>query len=392
MWGLPEELIAREATMAELINHNRDTGLYAVPKDEWDTYVAKRVEAIRAGDIPPTQFRRGDGRILKFQGMVLPGGGRMLTYFDITDLVRQNEYLAALHDTTLGLISRLNIQDLLETLVTRAGQLMDSPHGFVYVLEPGTPAMKCQVGTGILNTSVGAWRKPGEVLAGKVWQMGEPLMVDDYDAWPGRQADFERGLIRAIVGAPLKSSAQVVGVLGIARGSESTQSFSPEETELLGRFAQLASIALENARLYQEVQREKQYFESLVSNSPTAIVVVGLDSTVVAWNPAAERLFGYTQVEAVGRNIDDLVAQAETVRAEAVVYSQDALEGSPLHSMTRRSRKDGNLVDVELLGVPVIVEGSQAGILAIITTSPSCSARGRPPRPPTRPRARSWPP
>ncbi len=365
MWGLPEELIARGATMAELINYNRDTELYAVPKDEWDTYVAKRLEAVRSGDIPPTQFRRGDGRILRYQGVVLPGGGRMLTYFDITDLVRQNEYLAALHDTTLGLVSRLDLQDLLETLVTRAGQLLNTPHGFVYVLEPGASAVKCQVGTGILSATVGLRMKPGEGLAGKVWQTGEPLIVDDYDAWPGRLADFERGLIQAIAGAPLKSGAQVVGVLGIARGPESTRSFSPGEIELLGRFAQLASIAIENARLYQQVQREKQYFESLVSNSPTAIVVVGPDSTVVAWNPAAERLFGYTRAEAVGRNIDDLVAQAETVHAEAVVYSQDALKGSPLHSMTRRSRKDGNLVDVELLAVPVIVEGSQAGVLAI---------------------------
>ena len=365
MWGLPEDLIAREATMAELINYNRDTGLYAVPKDEWETYVENRVAAIRSGDIPPTQFRRGDGRSLKFQGVVLPGGGRMLTYFDITDLVRQNEYLAALHDTTLGLVSRLDIQDLLETLVTRAGQLLNTSHGFVYVLEPGSSAMKCQVGTGSLSASVGSRRKPGEGLAGKVWQTGEPLIVDDYDAWPGRQADFERGLIRAIVGAPLKSGAQVVGVLGIARGVEYAGSFGPDELELLDRFAHLASVALENARLYQEVQREKQYFESLVQNSPTAIVVFDLEARVAAWNPAAEQLFGYTQAEAVGRNLDDLVANTDTLRAEATGFSQEAAKGGLLHFVTRRSRKDGALVDVELFAVPVIVEEEQVGSLAI---------------------------
>jgi PAS domain S-box-containing protein len=365
MWGLPQDLIARGATMADLINYNRDTGLYAVPKEEWETYVENRVAAIRSGDIPPTQFRRGDGRILKFQGMILPDGGRMLTYFDVTDLVRQNEYLAALHDTTLGLVSRLDIQDLLETLVTRAGQLLNTPHGFVYVLEPGSSAMKCQVGIGTLRASVGSRRKPGEGLAGNVWQTGEPLIVDDYDAWPGRQADFERGLIRAIMGAPLKSGSQVVGVLGIACGVEYAGSFGPDELELLDRFAHLASVALENARLYQEVQREKQYLESLVVNSPTAIVVFGLDSTVVSWNPAAERLYGYTADEAIGRNIDDLVARSESMRAEAQAYSQQASEGQVIHALTRRCRKDGDLVDVELLAVPVVVEGEQVGTLVI---------------------------
>ncbi len=225
--------------------------------------------------------------------------------------------------------------------------------------------MKCQVGIGILSASVGSRRKPGEGLAGKVWQTGEPLIVDDYDAWPGRQADFERGLIRAIVGAPLKSGAQVVGVLGIAHGVEYAGSFGPDELELLDRFAHLASVALENARLYQEVQREKQYLESLVVNSPTAIVVFDLDSTVVSWNPAAERLYGYTADEAIGRNIDGLVARSESMRAEAQAYSQQASEGDVIHTLTRRCRKDGDPVDVELLAVPVVVEGEQVGTLVI---------------------------
>ncbi|MCP4600762.1 MAG: hypothetical protein GY847_09555, partial [Proteobacteria bacterium] len=86
MWGLPEDLIARRPTLAELINYNRDSGIYDVPRDEWEAYVEQRVEAVRQGEIAPTKFQRRDGRILSYQGMSLPGGGRMLTYFDITDL------------------------------------------------------------------------------------------------------------------------------------------------------------------------------------------------------------------------------------------------------------------------------------------------------------------
>ena len=151
MWRLPETLLAGGPTLADLINFNRDTGLYDVPKDQWEAYVAQRVEAIRQGAIPPTQFRRRDGRILRYQVLVLPDGGRMLTYFDITDLVHQNEYLAALHETTVGLISRLDVKDLLQTLITRAGQLLNAPHGFIYLLEPGQTEMECKVGVGALE-------------------------------------------------------------------------------------------------------------------------------------------------------------------------------------------------------------------------------------------------
>src|SRR5215211_2453445 len=67
---------------------------------------------------------------------------------------------------------------------------------------------------------------------------------------------------------------------------------------------------VENARLYNrlvrsqsELRRQKEYFETLVLNSPVAIAIVDLDENVVSWNPAAERLFGYTQAQAVGRSI-----------------------------------------------------------------------------------------
>ena len=118
-------------------------------------------------------------------------------------------------------------------------------------------------------------------------------------------------------------------------------------------------------RLYQEMQSEKQYFESLVMNNPAATVVISSGNEVVSWNPAAEQLFGYTPAEAIGRNIDDLISNVE-LRAEATTYSQQATTvGSAIHTLTHRVRKDGTLVDVDLSAVPVIVDGVVIGALAI---------------------------
>ena len=117
-------------------------------------------------------------------------------------------------------------------------------------------------------------------------------------------------------------------------------------------------------RLYQEVQSEKQYFESLVTNNPVATIIISSSNEVVSWNPAAERLFGYTPAEAIGRNIDDLITN-EALRAEATAYSHQAATGHLIHVVTRRQRKDGTLVDVDVSAVPVIVEGTQIGAFAI---------------------------
>jgi PAS domain S-box-containing protein len=109
-----------------------------------------------------------------------------------------------------------------------------------------------------------------------------------------------------------------------------------------------------------DVHRQKQYFESLLEISPTAIVTVGLDDKVTSWNPAAEKLFGYTRDEAVGRDVDDLIAASTDLRAEAREVNRRGSQ-EEYHLITRRTRKDGSLVDVQLLVAPVLVEGELVG-------------------------------
>ena len=111
--------------------------------------------------------------------------------------------------------------------------------------------------------------------------------------------------------------------------------------------AQKQLEALLDERTHQ-VEREKRYLESVVLNSPAAIVVIDLDGNVVSWNPAAENLFGYTQDEVRGCNLDRLIT-TEALHAEAVVYSRQTTEDNVLiRAVTQRTRKDGTLVDVEL--------------------------------------------
>jgi PAS domain S-box-containing protein len=114
-----------------------------------------------------------------------------------------------------------------------------------------------------------------------------------------------------------------------------------------------------------ELQRQKHHLQSLLENSPTAIAEVDLADKILAWNPAAEALFGYTRQEAIGRNIDELVANSADVRAEAAACNTQAREKGHVHLITRRTRRDGTLVDVEVLVAPVISGGEIRGYYAI---------------------------
>jgi PAS domain S-box-containing protein len=195
-----------------------------------------------------------------------------------------------------------------------------------------------------------------------ILETGKPAVIDDTRTSKSWVETPETSWIRSNLSVAIRVGEEIIGFLCLDR--DTPHAFTEEHIERLQIFANQAAIALENARLYSEAQRERQYFESLVLNSPTAVVVIDEDADVLSWNPAAESLFGYPEDKAIGHNIDDLVAD-DASREEAEGYNRQVAAGNIAHAMTRRKRRDGSLVDVELLAVPVIIEGRRAGSLAI---------------------------
>ncbi len=173
------------------------------------------------------------------------------------ELQRQNAYLAALNQTTLALMNRLELSELIEAIIHRAGYLLGTRHGYLYLVEQGAhaPVIEVKVAVGVFSRYLGHRMQSGEGLAGKIWQSGETIVVDNYEAWAGRSDFYQGDRFGAVVGVPLKSETQVVGVLGMAH-ADSDRIFLPHEVNLLCRFAELASIALDNARLYAAAQQE----------------------------------------------------------------------------------------------------------------------------------------
>ena len=104
--------------MGELINYNRHNNLYDVPEAEFDNYVARRGEAVAKGTTLVSEMRLRDGRVIKYQVMALPDGGRMLTYFDITELRRRAEQVEAQSEE----LAKLN-QELEQRVSDQVGEI-----------------------------------------------------------------------------------------------------------------------------------------------------------------------------------------------------------------------------------------------------------------------------
>jgi PAS domain S-box-containing protein len=184
--------------------------------------------------------------------------------------------------------------------------------------------------------------------------------------------------LKTFVDLPMQVQGKTIGTI-VASVREPL--ITDAQQQALVRVAGQAAVAVEKARLYQEVQRElaqrkraeheieerRRYLEGILAAVPDAIVTLNAEHQVVEWNPGAEKLFRYSAQETVGRDLDDLITNPET-REEASGFTQMALARKLVGPVeTMRYRKDGSPVNVILAGAPIVIGDELIGLVAVYT-------------------------
>jgi PAS domain S-box-containing protein len=174
---------------------------------------------------------------------------------------------------------------------------------------------------------------------------------------------------QSLAAFPIRFHGQISGVLLVY--SNEARTFAADELHLLDEVAGDLSFALDTfdrearRRAAEGSLRETTHMlQTLIDASPLAIVVVDENRKTLLWSPAAERLFGWSSDEAIGKVLpyvpQDEVPKMQPVRPDR----QFAVE-------RRRQRKDGTLIDVNLWTSPLQDAGGRIigtlGILADMT-------------------------
>jgi PAS domain S-box-containing protein len=287
------------------------------------------------------------------------------------ELTRSVGELRALGEIGRAVSSTLDLGKVLSSIVAHAVELSSADGGTIYEFDEGEQAFVPRANYGTDDGLVEELRRArvqlgGDSAVARAAAQRALVQIPDIAADPGyrfREIMLEAGY-RSLAAAPLVREDRVLGGLVVRR--KQPGELPDEVVALLQTFADQSAVAIHNARLFDEVQRQKRYSEALVEASPVAIATLDRGGRVVSWNPGAERLFGWTAAEALGRELDDLVATGSPeLRTEAERYSRQVLAGGRTRFISRRSRKGGTLVDVEAAAVPVIVEGRELGYVAV---------------------------
>ena len=176
---------------------------------------------------------------------------------------RRLEEMTALYQTSLDITARLEVPELLKSIVERAVALLQAESGGIYLYDPERGELRLAIGYDCTEEYIGVTLKPGEGMAGRVFQAGEPLIVDDYRTWEGRAPVYETDQpFTATLQIPLKWQERIIGVLAI-NADVQKRTFNQDDVWLATLFANQATVAIENARLYQETVRRLKEMEAL---------------------------------------------------------------------------------------------------------------------------------
>lgn len=234
-------------------------------------------------------------------------------------LQRHNRELTLLNRAGQALTSTLDLQAVLTMVLEEVRQLLGIVAASVWLIDPETGELVCQQATGSQSERVRGWRLPvGQGLVGWAALTGENVIVADTqaDSRHYKGVDKSTGLeLRSILSLPLRSKHGIIGVLQVVDGAVGR--FDAATVALLEPLAVSAAIAVENARLYTQMQEELQRrqqaevalraserrFRALVEHGSDIILIVDRQRHLVYASPSVEHLLGYAPSGEMGKDL-----------------------------------------------------------------------------------------
>jgi PAS domain S-box-containing protein len=279
------------------------------------------------------------------------------------ELLQRAQELSALLVVTQTATQSLDTDKILNDTLDKSLEILGFEIGYIRLLDPKSGSMVVSVARGLsssefLKTVVSL--DSSHLSIGKiVFETREPYISSDLQKED--KSKFRHGFMlkEGIVSAafvPIISKNRFLGMMMV--GSFRFHKFSQYEIELLKAFGSQIGSAVENAQLYDEVNKGKTYIENLVENAGDAIVSTDLEDRILTWNRGAEAILGYGKEEIVGKHLSILLPP-ERFHELADMRAKVQLCGALRDIEVQGRRKNGVMIYLSLSVSPITDAGGK---------------------------------
>lgn len=243
-----------------------------------------------------------------------------VTSFRLTEKAqRRSAELATLNDIAAAVASSLNTREVYHKVMEKLNEYFRVDAGSLLMLDEETNELVFVMTLEAGEEKLFGVRVPrGKGIAGSVAETQKYEIVHDAQSDPRFYANVSDSVgyeVRSILCVPIVSKGRTIGVIQLLNKHDG--SFTEEEAQRLARMATTIGVAIENARLFQQVTTVRDRFEAIVNSTNDGILMADMHGTVVTSNPQAAQLFGARREGLLGRKLDTLLSDLRS-RAQNV--------------------------------------------------------------------------
>ncbi|NTW02811.1 MAG: GAF domain-containing protein, partial [Oscillochloris sp.] len=243
-----------------------------------------------------------------------------ITSFRITEQAkRRTAELATLNEIAAAVTSSLNARDIYHLVMEKLNEYFQVDAGSLLMLDHETDDLVFVMTLEAGEEKLFGVRVPqGQGFVGMVAQSQRYAIIHDAQSDPRFYAKVSESVnydVRTILCVPIIVKDRTIGVIELLNKRDGI--FTEEEADRLMRMAATIGVAIENARLFQEVTTVRDRFEAILNSTNDGILMADMHGAVVTANPMAAQVFACRKEGLIGRQIDELLAEL-SARALAV--------------------------------------------------------------------------
>jgi PAS domain S-box-containing protein len=213
--------------------------------------------------------------------------------------LRQREYLLQI---SRAMTARLDLPSLLKLILQNAVEILSGQAGLI-VLRRSDGTFYPRASSGLPVQAIHffepLWRDLPATADRPEWQIPDLSMRL-------AMASATAGIpLRQVVALPMAIKDEIIGLVYIFRSLGAD--FTLNDRQVLGDFADQAAVAVQNARLYQQVSDERARLDAIIENSGDGVMILSPDRTILTWNRALVGMTGVPADQAVGRHCYDVL-------------------------------------------------------------------------------------
>ncbi len=282
---------------------------------------------------------------------------------DVTAEWQMESSLAAIRALGQQLVLSRDEHHIAQLVVDTAQHLLDFQMCSLWMVDEEQNALVRKAGT-LRGQSVDLppfGLDAGHGIMAAVARSGESIYVPDVSRDP-RYIDIGLNM-RSELCVPLRVGDRVTGVLNA--DSPRLDAFGEPSRRLLLTLADQAALALENARLFGEIEELKGFSEGLIQNMAEGLIVQDVEGRFVYLNPAGAAMLGYAPDELTGRHWTEILPSEQHQFVAAALERRQRGESQRFEALLRR--RDGSVLPVLIADQPVLRDNRVSSALSVFT-------------------------